>query len=848
MTLAELLPRFEGAEPSGDGFLAFCPAHPDKEGGRRSLRIALGEGGTVLLKCRSQDCAKKDILAAAGLRWSDLFDVEPGDLPVRPANTTTRPVSVSDQIALALYMEECAERLFTDTPEARQARAYVARRFGLDEATLRRLGIGVDPGGDAAVFPYLTDPYRAVHRLVVPFRDLAGVPRGVQGRALYEHPVRWCGAANPEDAAWQRWAWFPAETGLDTVVFCEGPGDALTVCGAGVDAVGIRGAALGNAEIVRELVEWLRRHQRRVVVLGDRDASGDAFAQRLGEAFREYDLAVFRARVPADVTDADVSGWYEARPESFAAEFYAALEAAEPIEAATGEPVTPHRYAPTDLGNAERLRDELGSTVLYVRDVGWHLWDGRVYRAGADATVRQAAHEVGRQLAVEAATATITLDNGNRVSDRGAMRHAQYSQGSRGIDAMLRELTVLPGVGCAVEDLDRHRHLLAVRNGVVDLHTGALLPHDQRYRQTQALDLDYDPDASCPRWEQFLAEVFPDQPEMPGYLQRLVGYSITGETSEQCFICCVGRGANGKSVLLSALEHVFDSITQVTPFSTFEARQSGGIPNDLAALRGSRLVLASEGTAGRAMDEAVLKRLTGQDKITARFLRKEFFSFTPTFTLWLASNYRPKFRGQDEGLWRRVKLLYFQRYFAPHERDQHLAERLRTEAPGILAWCVRGATEWYREGLREPATVTNAVREFRAQSDHLHGFFPGVLEPVPRATPRAKVRRAEVYTRYREWMDSTGRGRDAWGKQTLFEGLRERGLTEARDASGFHFLDVRWAADPELVAARHLDAVAGRATGDRDHDDEVRAYIPRQAAPSSRSEDHVRVIFEERNS
>jgi len=343
----------------------------------------------------------------------------------------------------------------------------------------------------------------------------------------------------------------------------------------------------------------------------------------------------------------------------------------------------------------------------------------------------------------------------------------------------------LPGVACSINDFDKHKDLLAARNGVIDLRTGELLPHDAGLLLSKRLEFNYDADAKAPRWEQFLSEVFRDYSELPAFMQRLTGYGITGETTEQCFAVLYGRGANGKSVFVDTLTRVFRSITSTTQFATFERTQAGGIPNDIAALKGSRLVMASEGSQDRHMDEATLKRVTGGDMISARFMRAEFFEFQPQFLLMLASNYKPAMRGQDAGLWRRIKLVPFARFFDVDERDHRLPDKLLAEAEGIIAWAVKGASIWYEGGgLFEPDVIKVQTDSYRSESNALDGFLPGVFGFDSNGSTTLE----DLWRGYLNWCeDENLPSKERWTRRTFSRSLDERGLARRTTNKGVTF-------------------------------------------------------------
>ncbi len=805
MQLTDLLAKFADVSEQPDGYLARCPAHGDS---RPSLRIWVGDDRKVRLSCRA-GCATDDVRQAVGLGWSDLFDVR-GDAITVPAERPSL-VGPGPTAALADYVDHTVTVLGKQDDEwSTRAARYARDRFGLDLDTCRDLDVGVDDGETIPGLKWRSRAFLAYPRLTVPFRSFGGVVHGLQGRDLTgDCPGRWVGLLNPRGARWGMYGVLRGQGGYGTAIVTEGPGDGLTSVGVGYDAVMVRGASLAsNPDLIEELAAGLRGSH--VIAAGDRDDAGRAFNRALAEGLRPYGITVHALPIPDHGAKSDVTRWREIDPDAFPGAFHAAVKAARPVpvggdadaqavnaeltartgaDAVTGDQGAEAarilaglvgRYGESDAMNAHALTAWTQGRIRYAPGLGYYVWNGKVWEQNAH-KVRQEIHRMGAALVLA----------GDVKSARGFTMTAR-------IDALLTELRSVPTVHVNASDFDARPELLSFANGTVDLRSGTLRPHDPADMLTYCLDVDYRPEAKAPRWESFLQEVFPGMPEMPAYIQRLIGYGITGSADEQVFVVAWGKGANGKSVLTDTLTRVFGAISKTTPFSTFEEKNNGGIPNDVAALRAARLVFASEGESGKPMSEAVLKRVTGKDEVTARFLRKEFFSYRPSFLLVLATNHRPRLRGQDEGLWRRVRLVPFRRWFAPEERDHGLDAKLQAEAEGIAAWAVRGAAQWYREGLMDPAEVTGASDDFRQTSDALAGFFPGVLE---RGTDADVMNGTDAFNAYLDWAEQENLpSKEKWTRRAFYDAMEERGIPRKKTAKGVGLVGLR------LPAAEPADA------------------------------------------
>ncbi|MFG2292014.1 phage/plasmid primase, P4 family [Streptomyces sp. NPDC048603] len=817
MRLTDILSRLDGVTEDHDGHLAFCPAHRDRR--TPSLKLTLKDDGQLLVVCRA-GCAKPDILSALRLPMSALFDVDTAG--ARTVSTKVpEAVGVAEIAGLRVFVDETAfELMAADDRNPYSPKEYVARRFGLSEEQCEELLLGYSaPGmGDR---PWLSRGFTRFPRLTVPLVGFDGIIRGLQGRDLAgQCPARWMSLTNVPGKVWAKYGVLSAGTGYDTILITEGPGDGLTSVGVGYDALIIRGAAMANnAQLLAELVEGLRG--RDIVIAFDPDNAGERGTRALVTALTADGQTV--RRLPFPVPEEDLTDWRERAPETFPAELHAAVRAAPvvdltPAPSPSTSPDVPatedalatmpasarELFDATDVGVAVRLRDFMarnGGGVRYASGLGYLVWDGTVWAPG-DAEVRRALHLMGAEL----------IASGDDASRRLALKALT----NRSIDAVIKELPSVPGVPTRAADFDAREELLSVANGTVNLRTGELHPHRPEDMITRRLDVAYRPEAEAPRWEQFLSEVFPNHPEMPAFMRRLVGYGISGSVSEQCFVFMHGQGSNGKSVLLDAILYVFAGITRSTEFSTFEQRTAVGQASpELASLRGARLVTASETEKYSRLAEALVKQLTGGDPVTARELYGNPFTYIPSFLLMVAGNYKPAILSQDLGVWRRVKLIPFEATFRGAKADKTLPAKLRAEAEGILAWAVRGAQEWYEHGLQEPASVAGATQDYRESEDRLAEFIAARLvhEDGARVAPMA-VRRA-----YAEWAEDAGLSRkEVLSGWALGVELESRSYTKRKSAGRWGFDGIRLATDAEMEAARRAAEAVPDEPADAPHD------------------------------
>lgn len=426
----------------------------------------------------------------------------------------------------------------------------------------------------------------------------------------------------------------------------------------------------------------------------------------------------------------------------------------------------------TDLENARRFAEQHGEDLRHVaRRREWFVWNGKRWIPDAGAEVQRRAKETVRALYAVAAR---VKDSGERTK---RVRLATNAQSARRIAGMIELAKSEPGIPVAPDQLDTCPWLLNVENGTLDLRSGLLREHRREDLITKIASVTYDPNAVCPTWEEFLGRIMAGDKDRVRYVQKILGYALTGDAREQCFFILYGAGANGKTTLMKAAAGAAGGYSQHTPTETLLVKRSDTIPNDVARLHGARLVTASEADCNRQLAEALIKQLTGGDKIAARFLHGEFFEFVPTFKLFLAVNHKPVIRGTDHAIWRRLRLIPFEVTIPDSEQDKSLPAKLEAERAGILRWTVEGCLAWQQEGLDPPKAVSEATADYRDEMDTVGAF----IDECCTLDPKAETATKRLYDRYTLWCQR--QAEEPTSKAEFGARLTEKGFISGRTKS-----------------------------------------------------------------
>ena len=437
----------------------------------------------------------------------------------------------------------------------------------------------------------------------------------------------------------------------------------------------------------------------------------------------------------------------------------------------------------TEAGNARRFAAQHSDKIRYCHGwKKWLLWDGSRWRRDED----------GEAMRLAKNTATSIYTDIAQYSDsevrKNVAKHASKSESDYSLNAMLRLAQTEVGISAKPADFNKDPWLLNVQNGTVNLKTGRLEPARKEQLITKLAPVEFSKDARCPEWEKFLSHVMAKNREMIRFLQQAIGYSLTGSVREQKLFFFYGTGANGKSTFLNIIQEMLGDYSKQAAPELLVAKIGNTHPTEIADLQGSRFVVAVEVDEGKRLAEALIKQMTGGDRINARFMHQDFFEFEPTHKLFLAANHMPLIHGTDYGIWRRIMLVPFTVTIPEKEQDKELISKLREEMPGILAWAVKGCLDWQKSGLQPPARVERATTSYQSEMDVMGKFLEEQCSAEAN-DPGKQVKASTLFEAFTKWSMSNG-DQQRLTRQDFSMRLRGRGFKTKRHGDGYRWLGI----------------------------------------------------------
>lgn len=782
-------------EKRPDGWRARCPIHEGDDRVSISspsliLDVFERENGShyVRIHCQSQSCTASnegynEALTRVGLTRRQLENISYVGQAKRGRRTAAPLASSEQRETLEARAFRAAHKLDKLLREGHEIVELLREQYGVEQLNPFELGLGWESSVDRE-----TGELREY--LVVFTSTLDQRIAWLQRREVRDGKLigDWLSAANPdkgtEDEARFDGAGIVGNwRGSGLVLVAEGASDSIALAALDAyDVIGVRGAVFGSK--IDDRNDALIG--RDVVVLADNDDAGEKMTREVAAKLEPIANSVSWVRWRNEIDGYDVRDFRAESPASFKKRLDKLVTKAERIwreDAADGFDAKAY-LGSTNADAADAVRDylrSLGYDVAFTPELGWLFFDRTVWQTNAERIVVHMVTRLGKKLRAigfdELRKANAKAANEEEIDGEISARTQREQREARAvikfaesrflstgqIKATLDVLAAHPSVAATSADFDADPDVLAVANGVVELRTGKLREMRASDRITRRLDVAYRPDATAPRFEQFLREVFVDDEqradeELIAYVRRLIGYAVTGHSSEQKFWLLYSPvGANGKSQFLDILRFTFDAFTRDTSFSLFERTgfaRSAGDESRLAQMREARIVVASEGS-GRALDEGLVKQITGEDAISAKFMRGNSFSFEAKFTLFLATNNMPRF-SNDQPMWRRVRVIEFKRTFRESEQVKGIGRSIaEAEAEGILALAVAEAAKWHDEGLPKCSAIDDSTEHERREADVLREFITYNVHDGETPNDGA-VLLMDLWARYLKWTQALG--------------------------------------------------------------------------------------------
>lgn len=445
----------------------------------------------------------------------------------------------------------------------------------------------------------------------------------------------------------------------------------------------------------------------------------------------------------------------------------------------------PHNnYDMTDTGNAQRLHDKYKGNIRYSYNrKKWFYWTGKVWQADNTGEIKKLADTIITDLKREAFSCQ------DEDEQEALLKFAAKTASSKAKTNMITETQHLDGIPVLPEEMDSFTDYINCQNGIINLRTGELIPHDSNFLMTKCTLAEYDPTDKQPvMWLKFLDDITAGDKDLQRYLQKCIGYSLSGSIREQCAFFLYGIGNNGKSTFLETISDMMGTYSSnVQPETIMMRKNEGNVGSDIARLKSSRMVISEEPTEGVRLNEGLVKQLTGGGKITCRFLFCDEFEYTPEFKIWVATNHKPVIRGTDVGIWRRIRLIPFEVNIPPDRVDKSLKYKLRKEFPQILKWAVDGCLMWQKEGLEPPLSVKAATNEYKSEMDLLATFVEACVEIDYNSTESVPAN--DLYSIYTAW--ATDGNEFVMTSRKFFMEIAKKLPEKSRTSSGIVYRKIR---------------------------------------------------------
>jgi putative DNA primase/helicase len=739
LTFQDAVAATKAAQGRNGWYNGLCPAHRDTQ---PSLGLNERLDGSFAIKCQA-GCTRQQVIEALEQQTGKKLQrgKKKEERPAAPLGITLQQYADLKKLPIA-YLQEFS------TFEVAPPGAYKFRKTDVDGNPIGPLELLQSVDHPAVVHTYYDDPNRSGR--------LSAVCGFKYRLSVDSHKTLWCEHTKsvPYGLAHLWWHSNWGTQRVESIVICEGESDTQTLWFAGVPAIGISGKN-GWQEEFANLP--LLANVKEVYIVQEPDSD---FAEQVGPSFEDKKVYV----LPFEDPIKDPSALWISNPDVDA--FWRTWN-----ERLARAQLTNDGFANTDTGNAERLVAKHGPNFRWLTDAEtFAVWNGRSWCKNESGDILlPVTKEVAR---------SIPNDDWRAKSESSGHRRSMIAM-AKGE----REVLALHDI------FDRHPMLLNVENGTLDLETQELRPFCREDFLTKKARVAHDDFAGCPKFDAFMEWAFAGDQEVIHFMDKALGYTLTGSTAESVFFICYGLGANGKTTLIEVMTQILGpDFVHPAKFSTFVSNNKMNDPKyELATFKGSRLVTAVEPRKAGHLDEEVLKQVTGGDQIMARDIYEKNTVYYPEFKLWLAMNNMPRIVGTDEGIWRRTRLIKFSQRIDDSMKVKDFHKVLfHEEGPGILNRLLRGLQAWQEEGLEMPSAIANATAEFRAEQNVIQRFFD---EHTLAGKRGYHAKAGALYDRYKQWADDENEA--VLRSNEFAEELKRRNFEKRRvHDDGYHWYGV----------------------------------------------------------